>query len=58
MGCNNSKVIDDTSTDNNKTLKCQIDDLHDKFSYMHFLKDKPKEIYLDDIPYCGKDAIM
>ena len=58
MGCQHSKVIDDTSSDNNKTLKCQIDDLPDKFSFMNSSKNKTKEKYLDDISYDGEDSIM
>lgn len=56
MGCQNSKVMNDY--DNDKVFKGSPNNLADKFSFMSASKNETEEMYLDDISYDGKDAIM
>ena len=57
MGCVNAKAAK-TNIMMSSNLKALPNKLPNKFSFMYPNKTNSDEMYLDDIPYSGRDEIL
>ena len=57
MGCVNAKAADTKLVMSSK-MRALPNELPDKFSFMYPNRTNTNEIYLDDIPFSGRDEIL